>query len=128
LTILVLVPIGALAKEIITRPRPTIDDDFFLIAPDNQFAFPSGHALLVSAAAAIMLALYSDTHKKRILSIGLAVEAGLVCFSRVYVGGHYPLDVVGGILLGVGIAFIFVTSAKPIREHFLQPIARTLKT
>ena len=128
LTILVLIPIGALAKEIIARPRPTIDDDFFLIAPDNEFAFPSGHALLVSAAAAIMLALYSDTYKKRILSIGLAVEAGLVCFSRVYVGGHYPLDVVGGILLGVGVAFIFVTSVKPIRERFLQPIARALKT
>jgi membrane-associated phospholipid phosphatase len=127
LTMLVLVPIGALSKETIVRPRPTIDDDFFLIAPDNEFAFPSGHALLVSAAAAIMLALYSDTYRKRLLSIGLAVEAGLVCFSRVYVGGHYPLDVVGGILLGVGVAFIFVASVKPIRERFLQPIARTLK-
>jgi membrane-associated phospholipid phosphatase len=127
MTIIVLIPIGALAKEIIARPRPTIDDNSFLIAPDKEFAFPSGHALLVSAGAAIMLALFRDTYKRRIVSIGLAIEAALVCFSRVYVGGHYPLDVVGGILLGVGVAFIFVASVKPISQHFLQPIARTLK-
>jgi undecaprenyl-diphosphatase len=126
MTIIVLIPIGALAKEIIARPRPMIDVDTFLMAPDNEFAFPSGHALLVSAAAAIMLTLFRDTYKRRIVSIGLAIEAGLVCFSRVYVGGHYPLDVIGGMLLGV--AFIFVASVKPISQHLLQPIARTLKS
>jgi len=38
----------------------------------------------------------------------LAIEAALVCLSRIYVGGHYPLDIVGGILLGVGVSLIFI--------------------
>jgi membrane-associated phospholipid phosphatase len=127
MTMIVLILIGPLAKEIIARPRPTTYDNSFLIAPGKEFAFPSGHALLVSAGAAVTLALFRDSYKRRIVSIGLTIEAGLVCFSRVYVGGHYPLDVVGGILLGVSVAFIFVASFKRISQQLLQPIARTLK-
>jgi membrane-associated phospholipid phosphatase len=53
----------------------------------------------------------------------LTTEAALVCFSRVYVGGHYPFDVIGGILLGTGIAFIFVAMASTKRgEKILQQI------
>lgn len=127
ITILVLIPIGPIAKDLIGRPRPIIPAGSFLIAPDEQNAFPSGHALVVSAGTAVMLALFRDTHKQRILSIGLAIEASLVCFSRVYVGGHYPVDVVGGILLGVGVAFIFVAFAKPFEKKLLQPLAKALK-
>ena len=43
-----------------------------------------------------------------------------------YVGGHYPLDVVGGILLGVGVSFIFVGIEKRI-ESLMMPIAKILK-
>ena len=127
ITILILIPLGVIAKDLISRPRPIIPAGSFLIAPDERYAFPSGHALTVSAGAAVMLALFRDTYKQRILSIGLAVEASLVCFSRVYVGGHYPLDVIGGMLLGVGVAFIFVACAKPFDQKLLQPIGKALK-
>ena len=127
ITILVLIPIGVIAKDLISKPRPIIPAGSFLIAPDEKYAFPSGHALLVSAGTAVMLVLFRDTYKQRILSVGLAIEASLVCFSRVYVGGHYPLDVVSGILLGVGVAFIFVAYAKPFEQKLLQPIAKALK-
>jgi membrane-associated phospholipid phosphatase len=80
----------------------------------------------VSAGAAVALALYRDTPRKHAISVLLAIEAALVCISRVYVGGHYPLDVVGGILLGVGVSFIFVGINRHI-ESLLMPILKILK-
>jgi membrane-associated phospholipid phosphatase len=128
MTMIVLIVIGAVAKEIIGRPRPTLrDNSSFLIKPDKEFSFPSGHAVLVSAGSAVMLALFRDSYKRLLISIGLTIEAALVCFSRVYVGGHYPLDVIGGILLGVGVAFIFVASANQVSRQLLQPISKALK-
>jgi membrane-associated phospholipid phosphatase len=126
ITMIVLTPIGAIAKEVVGRPRPTIPQSDFLIAADSEFAFPSGHAVIVSSGSAIFIALFRDSYKKLAISIALTAEAALVCFSRVYVGGHYPLDVAGGILLGVGVALIFIAVTKHI-EQVLEPIAKILK-
>ncbi len=116
IVILVLIPIGIIAKEVIERPRPAIPSADFLIQPDSEFSFPSGHALIVSAGAAIVLILYSDSTRKLAISLFLSIEAGLVCFSRVYVGGHYPLDVIGGIFLGVGTSFLFLWKEKKLES------------
>jgi membrane-associated phospholipid phosphatase len=53
MTMIALILIGPIVKETIGRPRPIIiqDDSLVLIAPDKEFAFPSGHALLVSAGS-----------------------------------------------------------------------------
>jgi membrane-associated phospholipid phosphatase len=42
----------------------------------------------------------------------------LVCISRVYVGGHYPLDIIGGVLLGAGISFLFLWKEKKLENIF----------
>jgi undecaprenyl-diphosphatase len=126
ITMLVLIPLGVLAKDIVARPRPVIPKSDFLIAADKEYAFPSGHALIVSAGAAGALLLFRDTPRKLVISIILSIEAALVCISRVYVGGHYPLDVVGGILLGVGVSLIFVGIEKRI-ESLMIPIKNILK-
>ncbi|HEX6560766.1 MAG TPA: phosphatase PAP2 family protein [Nitrososphaera sp.] len=127
IALLVLIPIGSIAKEIVARPRPAVPQSDFLVAADSDFSFPSGHAVIVSAGAATTLALFRDSGRKTAVSLGLAAEAPLVCLSRVYVGGHYPLDVLGGIFLGVGVAFIFVGVAGRIEVAMMRPVANVLK-
>lgn len=110
LVMLVLIPVVNATKEIVARPRPAIiPQTDFLIAADSKYAFPSGHATIVSAGAAVVLMLFRDSARKLAISLSLTIEAALVCFSRVYVGGHYPLDVFGGIFLGVGMALLFIS-------------------
>ena len=121
LSMLVLIPLGVLAKDIVARPRPSIPKSDFLIPSDYEFAYPSGHAMIVSAGAAVAIMMFRDTQKRLTISLALSAEAALVCLSRVYVGGHYPLDVIGGILLGVGVSFIFVGIEKHI-ESLMMPI------
>lgn len=126
ISMLVLIPTGSIAKDVIGRERPIVPQSDFLLASDKEGSFPSGHATIVSAGAAVALALFRNSKTKLAISIGLAAEALLVCISRVYVGGHYPTDVVGGILLGTGVAFIFVGIAFRI-EKAMIPIAKVLK-
>ena len=126
ITMLILIPIGTIAKETIGRLRPAMPEAELLMTLDTGYSFPSGHAVIVSSGATIMLTLYRGSYKKLAVSIGLAVEATLVCFSRVYVGDHYPLDIAGGIVLGVGVAFIFISITKRV-EQLLQPLTKVLK-
>lgn len=126
ISMLVLIPIGELAKDIVARHRPAIPQVDFLIAADKEFSFPSGHALIVSAGAAVALILFRNTPRQFIVSIILAIEAALVCISRVYVGGHYPLDVLGGIILGVGVSLIFVGMQKQV-ESLMKPMMNLIR-
>ena len=126
LAFIVIIPIGYAAKDLVQRERPVVPDSDVILAQDSDFSFPSGHATIVSAGAAIALALFRDSKRKIAISLALTAEAALVCISRVYVGGHYPLDVVGGILLGVGISFLFIGATKKV-ERITQSITKILK-
>jgi undecaprenyl-diphosphatase len=90
---------GAL-KDWIARDRPPLldPDPGPLVSLPATHSFPSGHAT-VSFACATTLALAVPR-----LRIPLYTLAALIAFSRVYVGVHYPVDVLAGAVLGVGIA------------------------
>jgi len=89
-----------LLREAIGRERPPLrypEPPPLVHVPGNP-SFPSGHAAISFACAATLAWL---TPLPRVALYGLAV---LIASSRVYVGVHYPLDVIGGAVLGLGIA------------------------
>ncbi|MGT2465164.1 phosphatase PAP2 family protein [Mesorhizobium atlanticum] len=72
-----------------------------LIAPSADWSFPSDHA---TATVAIVAALALQGLPRR--TLGLAVLAFLVCWSRIYIGTHYLTDVIGGAMTGIAAASV----------------------
>ena len=87
-----------LLKNIVARPRPfaAIEALFPLIAKPTDFSFPSGHTTASFAVALVMLRMLP---KK--IGIPAVVLAALVAFSRLYLGVHYPTDVLVGFVVAL---------------------------
>ncbi len=79
------------------RPRP--DAVRLLISTPNFPAYPSGHAAMAFAVAIVLALAYRRKHGW-LLALG---GAGLIAFSRVYLGLHHPSDIIGGAILGAGL-------------------------
>jgi undecaprenyl-diphosphatase len=107
---------GALKTQI-ERDRPPIPDPDPepLVRLPETHSFPSGHAT-VSFACATVLALAVPR-----LSLPLYLLAALISFSRVYVGVHYPFDVLAGALLGYGLARALRMLAAALRRSAPAP-------
>jgi undecaprenyl-diphosphatase len=92
-------------KALVDRPRPPLRyaEPKTLVPVPHDASFPSGHAA-TSFAAATMLSFAFPR-----FAPFFYVLAAAVAFSRVYVGVHYPLDVLGGALLGALVAIVLTT-------------------
>lgn len=85
-------------KPFIARPRPTLEMGAIILGNNlADYSFPSGHATIAFAMAVV---LSRKEPKWKWMFYTLAV---LISLSRIYLGVHYPLDVVFGAFLGWGI-------------------------
>lgn len=103
LAILLCVVAGDLViKNLVARPRPEFALAGVTVIGDarRSYSFPSGHTAIAFAAALVL----SKEHRR--WKYGYYLVAILIAASRVYLGKHYPLDVLGGALLGTGIGYI----------------------
>lgn len=96
-------------KNIIQRIRPydVMNSLNILIEAQHDFSFPSGHTACSFAAA---WTLYKIAPRK--YSIPALILAILISLSRLYVGVHYPTDVLGGLLVGVLAAELAIRGLK----------------
>ena len=93
-------------KPFFQRLRPShelIDEIRLLVSRGGKYGFVSSHAANMYVAATILGYFYSQ-YKKIFFTI-----AALVAYSRVYVGVHYPGDILFGGLLGYGLGWMVLT-------------------
>jgi membrane-associated phospholipid phosphatase len=96
------------AKEIIERPRP--DRDLWRDTPGG-WGYPSGHASAAFALATVVAALLPP--RWRWVPFAVATVVGL---ARMHVGVHYPMDVIGGALIGLAAGLAAVALLAPGRS------------
>lgn len=89
---------NAMLKNLVARTRPfdKIGDLIILIRRPQDFSFPSGHTSSSFAVATVFLCMLPFWAGLLTLTV-----ASLIAFSRLYLGAHYPSDVLCGIVLGI---------------------------
>ncbi|MEU6666675.1 phosphatase PAP2 family protein [Streptomyces sp. NPDC046727] len=115
LAVLVNVPI----RGFVERPRPFVDHQGLdvLVAGKSDFSFVSDHATITMALG---VGLFVANRRFGLAGIGLALLEG---FCRVYMGVHYPTDVVGGFALGTAVVLLL----SPLAMALLTPLVRAVE-
>lgn len=110
--------VNKILKGIFDLPRPCQIDPLAGILCSRSPGFPSG-----AAQTATILAGLVFIECKRALYRGLALAfAFLLCFSRVYLGLHYPIDILGGIAVGSALLLIY-SKGFPLVEKYWKLLA-----
>lgn len=93
---------SGILKEWVARPRPTrvpeLEGVLHLVNGyrSGRFGFVSSHAANTMACAL----LFSLIWRNKIATIGLMLWVAMNCYSRMYLGVHYPTDILGGLIVG----------------------------
>ena len=115
MAVLVNVPI----RGFVERPRPFLDHQGLevLVQGKTDYSFVSDHATIVMAMA---VGLFVAHRRFGLVALVLALFGG---FIRVYMGVHYPTDVVGGFALGTAVALLL----SPLAMALLTPLVKAVE-
>ncbi len=111
---------STVVKKIVMRPRPchivdgvpVVDQIRLLVSCGGGYSFPSSHAVN-NFAAATLLSFHFPKWARYLFG-----WAALMACSRICVGVHYPSDVLGGMLLGILTAWLFILGWKRVVVRF----------
>ncbi|MFE8947709.1 phosphatase PAP2 family protein [Streptomyces sp. NPDC007856] len=117
IAVLVNVPI----RGFVERPRPFVAHQGLdvLVSGKTDFSFVSDHATITMALG---VGLFVANRRFGIAGIGLALLEG---FCRVYMGVHYPTDVVGGFALGTAVALLLSPPAMALLTPLMRAVERS---
>lgn len=97
-----------LLKFIITRPRP----DVMQLVQETSYSFPSSHATVVFSLLPILCIKF-----KKLMPLWITFGI-LIILTRLYVGVHYPSDIIAGSILGLIVGFIILKYTKQVTFLF----------
>lgn len=108
-------------KDLLQQPRPFELDPGVKLAEANGYSLPSGHA---QSAAAVWGGIAAWARRPLVWTIAIALAA-LVGLSRIYLGVHFPIDVLAGWAVGAALVVILLATQKGIQERLtqLRPVA-----
>ena len=108
-------------KHAVHRPRPS---DVMHLVNEGGFSFPSGHSITSMFVYGLLIYLVRKNVKNRkiadLLTIVLAVPLILIGPSRIYLGVHYPTDVLAGWCLGAAVVVIWIKLIRKFYEERKQ--------
>ena len=99
---------SGILKELVARPRPTrvpeLEGVLHLVNGyrSGRYGFVSSHAANTMACAL----LFSLIWRNKIATYGLMLWVAANCYSRMYLGVHYPTDILGGLMVGALVAVV----------------------
>jgi undecaprenyl-diphosphatase len=107
---------SSVLKPFFARPRPCIalDNVHLLLNRKTSFSFPSSHAVNFFA-----LATYFGYFYRKYLWYFIIIAA-MVAYSRVYVGVHYPFDLIAGAGIGAACAFVIIYTKKVSKMIYVK--------
>ena len=110
--------LGGVIKHAVQRPRPCVEFEGLLYSLEacggRLASFVSNHAANMFGSATISALIF----RKKYYTVGIYTWAALVAYSRIYVGKHYPLDLLGGALLGIALGYLVFLLYKKIIYRF----------
>jgi undecaprenyl-diphosphatase len=112
---------SGILKELVARPRPSrvpeLEGMLHIVNgyKSGQYGFVSSHAANTMACGL----LFSLIWRNKIATSGLMLWVAMNCYSRMYLGVHYPLDILGGLFVGVMVALLgyYALSALGVVER-----------